>query len=71
MSTETKLEFVGIKISKNFLKAIDLYVSRDTHSNRSEFIRTAIREKLKRDVPELWSKILSNIDTEGDLEVIE
>lgn len=69
MSTKSKLGFVGIKMSKNFIEAIDEYVNRDTHSSRSEFIRTAIREKFQRDAPELWARILKNINAEGEVEV--
>jgi len=51
-------------MSKNFLEAMDTYIKKDTHTTRSEFIRTAIREKIQRDAPELWSSLLEKINTE-------
>jgi len=49
-------------MSKGLVEAIDTYVARDTHTTRSEFIRTAIRDKIKRDAPEFWAKILKKIN---------
>ena len=56
-------------MSKNFLETIDQYIKKDTHTTRSEFIRQAIREKIQRDAPDLWSKILKGINTKSNMEV--
>jgi len=48
-----KSAIVTIKITPNMNTAINKYVIKDTHMNRSEFIRSAIREKILRDAPHL------------------
>ena len=58
-------------MSKNFLEAMDKYIKRDTHATRSEFIRQSIREKIQRDAPELWSKMLDKINVENNTEVTQ
>lgn len=71
MPTEEKLEFVGVKMSKNFVEAIDEVVRKGTHTTRSEYVRQAIREKMERDTPELWARIMGKINSENGVEVTE
>ncbi len=41
------MEYLGVKIPSTMLKGMGEYIERDTHISKSEFVRTAIREKLK------------------------
>lgn len=45
---KNSLVFVGVKISKSMLDLMDKAVRQDTHIDRSEFLRDAIRSELKR-----------------------
>jgi len=56
---ERKLELLSIKVTPKTKKAIIEYVRRDTHVNISDFVRSAIREKLKNDAPHLIEIVLS------------
>jgi len=44
---------VGARITQHLRRAMNEYIRRDTHLNESDFIRAAIREKIKRDAPHL------------------
>jgi Arc/MetJ-type ribon-helix-helix transcriptional regulator len=41
------------------------YLSLDTHMNESDFIREAIREKIKQDAPRLYTKLFDEKETEA------
>ena len=53
-----KAETVSARIPKNLRDAMQTMIIMDTHLNESDFIRNAIREKLKRDAPHLIKKML-------------
>jgi len=48
MSEEDEMEYIGFKAPTTLVKAMDKYIARDTHTSRSEFLRTAVREKVSR-----------------------
>ena len=48
-----KTTVVGTRITKHLKRAMNEYIRQDTHLNESDFIRAAIREKIKRDAPHL------------------
>lgn len=52
-------EFMGLRISKTLVELIKEYIELDTHMNVSDFVRDAIREKLKKDSPELFLKLFN------------
>jgi len=43
-----KESFVGVRIRKSLLEAMDKAIEKDTCSNRSEFIKHIIRNELRR-----------------------
>ena len=49
---------VATKITQKTREAIHIMITRDTHLNESDFIRSAIREKIKRDAPHLIKEML-------------
>ena len=51
MSKKSKI--ITLKMTPQLDNIVHEYVVRDTHMNKSEFIRTAIREKIMRDAPHL------------------
>lgn len=48
-----KTTVVGTRITQHLKRAMNEYIRQDTHLNESDFIRAAIREKIKRDAPHL------------------
>jgi len=48
-----KTEVVGARIPTKLRQAMREYIRQDTHINESDFVRAAIREKIKRDAPHL------------------
>jgi Arc/MetJ-type ribon-helix-helix transcriptional regulator len=40
------------------------YLSLDTHMNESDFLREAMREKIKRDAPRLYKKLFEDKETD-------
>lgn len=50
---------VGIRIPKDLKKLIDRYLEYDpTYVNVSEFARSAFREKIRKDAPQLYEEII-------------
>lgn len=50
-------DFIGIRVPSRLRDLMREYVRLDTHLNESEFVRTAIREKLQRDAPSLRNRL--------------
>jgi len=46
-------ETIGVRVTKNTRELIRRYLELNQHINESDFIRDAIREKIKNDAPEL------------------
>jgi hypothetical protein len=42
-------------------KLVEDFLSRDCHINVSDFLRDAVREKIKREAPELYSKLFQEV----------
>ncbi|MEM1842243.1 MAG: ribbon-helix-helix domain-containing protein [Ignisphaera sp.] len=49
---KTKMKIVSVKIPDQYIEAMDELIKKGRYVSRSEVIRTALRELLKR---ELWS----------------
>ena len=49
---------VSTRIPLQLAKLIDEYCKRDAHLNLADFIRDAIRYKLKKEAPELYYRFL-------------
>jgi len=50
---------VGIRVPKDLKKLIDRYLEYDpTYVNISEFARSAFREKIRKDAPQLYEEIM-------------
>ena len=44
---------IGAQITRVFKNVIDKYIENNDYISIGDFVRTAIREKMKRDAPEL------------------
>ena len=51
-------ETVSTRIPSNLRKAMQKMIYLDTHLNESDFIRSAIREKIKKEAPHLISDLM-------------
>ena len=56
-----KTETVSSKIPYNLRLAMKRYIELDTHLNESDFIRNAIREKIRRDAPGIIHEMLEGL----------
>jgi len=59
---------VSVKITKPLSDLIQRYLEIDAHVTKSDFIRDAIREKIKRDVPELYEELFKVNEASEDEE---
>jgi len=50
--------FVTARVPLKLREILRAHVSRDTHMNESEFVREAVREKLQREAPDLYEKLV-------------
>jgi len=54
---ERKLKVVSTRITEPLVSVMEKYLEIDAHVSPADFIRDAIREKLKRDVPDLYNEM--------------
>lgn len=59
-----RLKVISTRVTDNLAEAIQEYLRMDAHVSPSDFVRDAIREKLKRDVPQLYESMLLTGPTE-------
>jgi Arc/MetJ-type ribon-helix-helix transcriptional regulator len=57
---ETKV--VSTRITKNLAELLKEHCKKTMYVNIADFIRDAIREKLQKDVPELYSKFFQEVN---------
>ena len=55
MNKETKV--VATRVTPQLAELIKEICRRDAHVNPADFIRDAVREKIQRDAPELYSEL--------------
>lgn len=64
MEKEIETTLIGFRVTKKFKDLMHQYILKDTHVNLSDFIRSAIREKIQRDYPELMRALFEEGDEE-------
>jgi len=50
--------YVTARVPAKLREILRAQVLRDTHMNESEFVRDAVREKLQREAPDLYQKLV-------------
>lgn len=61
-SMEEKSVHIVVRIPRPLRKLIEQHLKLDTHKDLSEFVRDALREKIWKEAPELYSKLFSEIE---------
>ena len=56
---------VSTRVTEPLLKAVEEYLKRDAHVSMADFIRDAIREKLRRDAPSIYQSMLESAHNGG------
>ena len=51
------LTTICVMVPQTMKGLIETFVSMDTHTNLSEFVRDAIRQKLQKDAPHLYNQL--------------
>jgi len=52
-----KTKTIATRITIPFAKMIDRYLERDCHVTPADFVRDALREKIRRDAPNLYESL--------------
>ena len=65
MAVKKDVEVITVRMPRSLIELINKYILVDTHQNRSEFIRDAVREKIRRDFPELFKELLNKESRKG------
>ena len=56
--SEKELDTISLKVTKKFNQAIEKFIILDSHMSKSDFIRDAIRDKLRLEAPQLLKEML-------------
>lgn len=62
---EEKLVHLVVRIPRPLRKLIEEHLRRDTHKDLSEFVRAALREKMWKEAPELYSQLFAETPTKS------
>jgi len=54
---EERMETLNVRVPRTLKILMKEYLALDTHKDLSEFTRDALREKIKRDAPDLYRKL--------------
>ena len=55
----SKLKVLSFKVTEPLNELILKYIELDTHVTKSDFVRSAIREKIVRDAPHLITELMN------------
>jgi len=63
---ESKAEYptIGVRFSPSMKEAVDEYLELGIHLTYSDLIRDAVREKIKREAPELYKENFAETEKE-------
>ena len=53
----SRTKTIATRVTIPFAKLIDSYLEKDCHVTPADFIRDAIREKIRRDAPNLYNNM--------------
>ena len=62
-----ELTTICVMLPTTMRELIEQFVSMDTHTNLSEFVRDAIRQKLQKDAPHLYNQIFKEGDKNEEM----
>ena len=57
MTSEQQDFVITTRIPAKMKDLLNEFIKRDTHLNRSDLVRDAIREKIRKDAPELYAEL--------------
>jgi hypothetical protein len=57
MPKEKNEVIIAARIPRTLRRLMEQFITRDTHMGLSDLIRDAVREKIQREAPELYSKL--------------
>lgn len=57
MNEESKTCSIGVRITGPMKSLLDRYLSMDAHVSYGDLIRDALREKIKREAPDLYNEL--------------
>jgi Arc/MetJ-type ribon-helix-helix transcriptional regulator len=57
MEKQTHDAVVAARVPLRLKKLVEEFIKRDAHLNESDLVRDALREKIKREAPELYQQL--------------
>lgn len=54
MSEKQDLDVLSVRITKSMTRIIDKFLVIDSHVTKSDFVRDAIRDKIRKEAPHLY-----------------
>lgn len=57
MEKEDQTKVIATRVTKRFADLLEKYCQQDAHVNLADLIRDAIREKIRREAPELYNRL--------------
>ena len=66
MEKMRKLQPISTKVTEPLARIIQEYIERDSHITVADFVRDAIKEKIRRDTPDLFSKLYIARDSKNE-----
>jgi len=57
ITMEKQESVIAARVPKTLKELIAEFIKQDTHMNESDFVRDAVREKIKRDAPQLYAQL--------------
>jgi Arc/MetJ-type ribon-helix-helix transcriptional regulator len=66
METQNRTKVVSCRVTEKLADLIKKYCNLDMHNNPADFMRDALREKIKRDAPELHRQLFRDLEYKGE-----
>jgi Arc/MetJ-type ribon-helix-helix transcriptional regulator len=66
MLAKKKTKVIATRVTERFADLLEEFCRQDAYINCSDLIRDALREKLRKDAPELFEPLLEGVHTEEE-----
>ena len=57
MKAMSRTKVIATRVTESMFYLIEKYLEKDTHVNNADLLRDAIREKIRRDAPDLYAQL--------------
>lgn len=57
----SRVKIIATRVTTNFAELVEDFVEKDSHLNVAEFVRDAMREKIRREAPDMYAKMFQEV----------